>query len=38
MDQETKLKMRHSLLKYCELDTYAMVVLYEKLVELTKED
>ena len=27
-------KIRHSLLKYCELDTYAMVKIYEKLKEL----
>lgn len=38
MDIDSKNKIRHSLLKYCELDTYAMVVLYEKLVELIKEE
>ena len=27
-------KLRHNLLKYCELDTYAMVKIYEKLKAL----
>lgn len=29
-------KKRRSLLKYCELDTYAMVRIYQKLLELIK--
>ena len=28
---------RERLLRYCELDTYAMVKIYEKLIEVTKE-
>ena len=27
---------RHNLLKYCELDTYAMVKIWQKLIELSK--
>jgi hypothetical protein len=27
---------RHNLLKYCELDTYAMVKIFLKLIELSK--
>lgn len=27
---------RHNLLKYCELDTYAMVKMWEELVRVTK--
>ena len=34
MDEETRLKVRNSLLKYCELDTYAMVKIYEKLKDI----
>lgn len=30
-------KTRHNLLKYCELDTYAMVKLWQELVRITKE-
>ena len=30
-------KIRHSLLKYCELDTYAMVKIWEKLNEVIKD-
>ena len=29
--------IRERLLRYCELDTYAMVKIYEKLKEVTKE-
>ena len=29
-------KTRENLLKYCELDTYAMVKLWEKLLEAAK--
>ena len=38
LNQETKKETIHNLLKYCELDTYAMVKLYQKLVELSKGD
>jgi len=35
--EEEKLKYtREQLLKYCELDTYAMVKIFEKLIEVTK--
>ena len=27
---------KERLLKYCELDTYAMVKIYEKLIEVSK--
>ncbi|MBR3363816.1 MAG: DUF2779 domain-containing protein, partial [Solobacterium sp.] len=37
MDQETLEENRSYLLKYCELDTYAMVKILQKLQELTKE-
>lgn len=30
-------KLRTSLLKYCELDTYAMVCILKKLIEVTKD-
>ena len=32
--KEEREKVRESLLKYCELDTYAMVKIYEKLKEI----
>ena len=32
-EQET---IRHGWLVYCELDTFAMVKIYEKLIEVTK--
>ena len=32
--KEDQDKIRHNLLKYCELDTYAMVKIYEKLKSL----
>ena len=35
-DPEEKQKIREHLLKYCELDTYAQVVIVEKLNELIK--
>ena len=34
LEKTEELKLRHSLLKYCELDTYAMVKIYEKLKEV----
>ena len=36
MNEETKVYTRERLLKYCELDTYAMVKIYEKLKEIIK--
>lgn len=33
MTKEAQIKTRENLLKYCELDTYAMVKIYEKLKE-----
>ena len=36
MDEEEYKNKRNSLLKYCELDTYAMVRIYQKLLELIK--
>lgn len=35
LDDKEKEKLRKALLKYCELDTYAMVKIYEKLKEVT---
>ena len=35
MTKEEQEKTRENLLKYCELDTLAMVKIYEKLVEET---
>ena len=35
LNKEEKEKLRKALLKYCELDTYAMVKIYEKLKEVT---
>lgn len=32
--KEEQAKIRHSLLKYCELDTYAMVKIYDKLKKI----
>ena len=29
--------IRERLLRYCELDTYAMVKIYEKILEVVKE-
>ncbi len=37
LSQEEQEKIRNSLLKYCSLDTYAMVKIWEKLKEVTKE-
>jgi len=31
---EERKKLRYNMLKYCELDTYAMVKIYDKLKEL----
>ena len=36
LDKYEEEKLRHSLLKYCGLDTYAMVKIYEKLKEVEK--
>ena len=35
LSQEDQEKLRNNLLKYCELDTYAMVKIYDKLLEIT---
>ena len=37
LSKEEQEKLRYNMLKYCELDTYAMVKIYEKLTEITKE-
>ena len=37
MSEEDKATTRHNLLKYCELDTFAMVKLWEKLQEVIGE-
>ena len=34
LDEDDKNKLRYNMLKYCELDTYAMVKIYEKLNEV----
>lgn len=36
MTPEEREKARHDLLKYCELDTYAMVKVWEELVRAAK--
>lgn len=36
LSQEEQEQLRHNLLKYCELDTYAMVKIFEKLEEVIK--
>ena len=36
MDMDTLKKYRESLLRYCELDTYAMVKIHKRLKEVTK--
>jgi len=35
MSEEERLEIKNSLLKYCELDTLAMVMIYEHFCELT---
>ena len=37
MSPEDQLKARHNLLKYCELDTFAMVKVWEELVRAVEE-
>ena len=37
MQPEEQQIARHNLLKYCELDTYAMVKIWQELVKITKE-
>ena len=34
LSKEEQEKLRQSLLKYCELDTYSMVKIYEKLKKI----
>lgn len=36
MEPEDQKKTRHNLLKYCELDTYAMVKIWEELVRVAE--
>lgn len=36
LSQEEQEKVRNSLLKYCELDTYAMVKIWERLINVCK--
>ena len=36
LSKEEQEKLRYNMLRYCELDTYAMVKIHEKLKELTK--
>lgn len=36
MKKEEQITARKNLLKYCELDTLAMVKIWQKLVEVTK--
>ena len=36
LDEEKQKVLRGNMLKYCALDTYAMVKIYEKLIEVTK--
>ena len=36
LNEEDYLKLRKNLLAYCKLDTYAMVKIYQKLLELIK--
>ena len=36
LNKEEQDKLRYNLLRYCELDTYAMVKIYDKLLEITK--
>lgn len=38
MPAEEQKKARHNLLKYCELDTYAMVKVWEELVRVLEGD
>ena len=36
MSPEDQTRARHNLLKYCELDTYAMVKVWEELVRVAE--
>jgi hypothetical protein len=36
MNENERLAIKSSLLKYCELDTLAMVMIYERFKELPK--
>ena len=38
LNKDEQEKLRHNLLKYCELDTYAMVKIWEKLNDITKKE
>jgi len=37
LDKEEQDHVRERLLRYCELDTYAMVKIYEKLLNVIKD-
>ena len=37
LEKEEQEKVRENLLKYCKLDTYAMVKIWQKLNEVVKE-
>lgn len=37
LSKEDEEKLRYNMLKYCELDTYAMVKIFEKLKKIVKE-
>jgi hypothetical protein len=36
MSNEERHTLREALLKYCELDTLAMVMIFEHLIEITE--
>ena len=37
LSDEEREKLRHNMLKYCELDTFAMVKIFDKLQEIIKD-
>ena len=37
LNKEEEKELRYNMLKYCKLDTYAMVKIYDRLVEVTSE-
>ena len=37
LSKKEQTKLRKNMLKYCELDTYAMVKIYEKLLEVNNQ-
>jgi hypothetical protein len=38
MDDKERDEIKNALLRYCELDTLAMVIVYEHLKEITEDD